>query len=327
LGIPPPSSPLNRQSLNTSFSMKIPHFILITGRCVSSECLAASPRPPRIRARSSNPSASSLLHYQVDLTGAAPLLCSHRRDMSAHFYTYRDPIPSAVNIQPAAWHWEDPADWPRTFLYVSNPGDFQGIHPPAPVYQSNQPAQSTMYYFQVSLHKTSRLPHPSDTSILGQCQRSSRLLCQWSLLWHKPSLYLHRLALQLLWLHLLCPSHSSCSDRLALLPLHVLTILYYSSTSFRSLPIPDSSGHVVSARCRPSSRRGRSKCHCRSHAECAIILCRSNRCGDPSSERRLACQHASCSATTNPTRSIQAWLEPSILVQRTGRKLDATRVQ
>ncbi|ETI24484.1 hypothetical protein G647_03853 [Cladophialophora carrionii CBS 160.54] len=70
--------------------------------------------------------------------------------MPAHFYTYNSLNPSAVNTQPAAWHWEDPADWPRTYLYVSNQNGAQGIHPPAPVYQSNQPAQPTMYYFQAS---------------------------------------------------------------------------------------------------------------------------------------------------------------------------------
>lgn len=70
--------------------------------------------------------------------------------MPAHFYTYDRLNPSALNTNPAAWQWENPADWPRTYLYVSNQGDAQGIHPPAPVYQSNQPAQQAMYYFQVS---------------------------------------------------------------------------------------------------------------------------------------------------------------------------------
>ncbi|KIW29413.1 uncharacterized protein PV07_05229 [Cladophialophora immunda] len=67
-----------------------------------------------------------------------------------HFYTYQTPNPSAVNTQGSTGYWENPADWPRTYLYVSNQGGLQGIHPPAPVYQSNQPSQPAMYYFQGS---------------------------------------------------------------------------------------------------------------------------------------------------------------------------------
>ncbi|KAJ4502456.1 hypothetical protein HRR83_005551 [Exophiala dermatitidis] len=63
-----------------------------------------------------------------------------------NFYTYQNPNPSALN-EGNQGHWEDPADWPRTFLYVSAHEGAQGIHPPAPVYQSNQPAQQNMYYF------------------------------------------------------------------------------------------------------------------------------------------------------------------------------------
>ncbi|EXJ93509.1 hypothetical protein A1O1_01901 [Capronia coronata CBS 617.96] len=63
-----------------------------------------------------------------------------------NYYTYQNPNPSALNDR-SQGHWEDPADWPRTFLYVSTHEGAQGIHPPAPVYQSNQPSQSAMYYF------------------------------------------------------------------------------------------------------------------------------------------------------------------------------------
>src|SRR5262245_16940113 len=65
------------------------------------------------------------------------------------YYSYQPPNPSLLNL-PTQGHWENPADWPRTFLYVSNSGNGQGIHPPAPVYQSTQPAQQAMYYFTVS---------------------------------------------------------------------------------------------------------------------------------------------------------------------------------
>lgn len=42
-------------------------------------------------------------------------------------------------------HWESIRDWPKTFQYVAKT-DFQGLHPPAPVYQTNQPAQQAMYF-------------------------------------------------------------------------------------------------------------------------------------------------------------------------------------
>jgi hypothetical protein len=67
-----------------------------------------------------------------------------------NYYTYQYPNPSALNDPGQGGHWEDPADWPRTYLYVSAHEGAQGIHPPAPVYQSNQPAQSATYYFAVS---------------------------------------------------------------------------------------------------------------------------------------------------------------------------------
>ena len=86
--------------------------------------------------------------------------------MPAHFYTYQDPNPSTVNTDPATYHWEDPADWPRSFLYVPNHSGAQGIHPPAPVYQTNQPSQPAMYYFQVCLPVEHRQCF-TDTSLPG----------------------------------------------------------------------------------------------------------------------------------------------------------------
>ncbi|KAJ9500139.1 hypothetical protein H2202_004530 [Exophiala xenobiotica] len=64
-----------------------------------------------------------------------------------NYYNYQSLYPSSLNDPRNAGHWENPADWPRTFYYVSADGTQQGIHPPAPVYQSNQPAQQRMYYF------------------------------------------------------------------------------------------------------------------------------------------------------------------------------------
>lgn len=72
--------------------------------------------------------------------------------MSGHYYDYKSLNPATINNQYPPWHWENPADWPRTFLYIPNQDGVQGLHPPAPVYQSNQPSQQAMYYFPVSLH-------------------------------------------------------------------------------------------------------------------------------------------------------------------------------
>ena len=68
--------------------------------------------------------------------------------MAGYYYTYPTTYQSAASPYPAGY-WEDPADWPRSFVYVPNQGGLQGIHPPAPVYQSNQSAQSAMAYYQV----------------------------------------------------------------------------------------------------------------------------------------------------------------------------------
>lgn len=74
--------------------------------------------------------------------------------MSEPYYDYKS-NPVVKNEPGKTWHIEQPSDWPKTFDYVSNIG-FQGLHPPAPIYQTNQPAQQNMYYFQVSsiLHLT-----------------------------------------------------------------------------------------------------------------------------------------------------------------------------
>lgn len=66
-----------------------------------------------------------------------------------NFYTYQNPYPSQLATA-GQGHWEDPADWPRTFIYVTNQAGTQGIHPPAPIYQAGSPSQPNMYYYQVS---------------------------------------------------------------------------------------------------------------------------------------------------------------------------------
>ena len=78
------------------------------------------------------------------------------------FHTYQNPNPSALN-NPSQGHWEDPRDWPRTYLYISAHDGAQGIHPPAPVYQTSQPSQQAMYYFAVS--EAPSEPYLTDASL------------------------------------------------------------------------------------------------------------------------------------------------------------------
>jgi hypothetical protein len=58
------------------------------------------------------------------------------------YYTYGDYDPFASN-NPNIGYWENTADWPRTYQYTSA-HNYQGLHPPAPVYQSNQQVQASM---------------------------------------------------------------------------------------------------------------------------------------------------------------------------------------
>ncbi len=83
-----------------------------------------------------------------------------------NFYNYQSLYPSSLNDPRNAGHWENPADWPRTFYYVSADGTQQGIHPPAPVYQSNQSAQPGMYYLAVRLPTTFQF-RLTDSSLQG----------------------------------------------------------------------------------------------------------------------------------------------------------------
>ncbi|KAK5058617.1 hypothetical protein LTR84_010880 [Exophiala bonariae] len=73
---------------------------------------------------------------------------THFSDKMPNFYTYQNPYPSqlATSSQGQA-HWENPADWPKTYIYVTNQDGLQGIHPPGPVYTANPPAQSNMFYY------------------------------------------------------------------------------------------------------------------------------------------------------------------------------------
>lgn len=82
--------------------------------------------------------SSSQHHQSTDFLAKMP-----------NFYTYQNPYPSQL-ATPGQGHWENPADWPKTYIYVANQDGTQGIHPPGPVYTANPPAQSNMYYYPVS---------------------------------------------------------------------------------------------------------------------------------------------------------------------------------
>jgi hypothetical protein len=56
------------------------------------------------------------------------------------YYTYREPFPLTPQ-SPYIATWDNPADWPKTYDYVPS----QGIHPPGPVYQNNNPGQPGLW--------------------------------------------------------------------------------------------------------------------------------------------------------------------------------------
>ena len=62
------------------------------------------------------------------------------------YYQYGPYNPQALNDR-GAGHWEFTSDWPRTYSYIPSYDNLQGVHPPAPVYQSGQAQQPTMYYY------------------------------------------------------------------------------------------------------------------------------------------------------------------------------------
>lgn len=185
----------------------------------------------------------------------------HRETMP-NFYSYQGLNPSALNSAGAAGHWEDPADWPRTFYYVSAAdGTQQGIHPPAPVYQSNQPSQPAMYYFAVSIPEL--LPLDSAKFHLGQFDCSRRLLRKWSLLRECSSCSNIRLALHLL------PSFQYPCCQPFLCYVRLLTILH------STLPNPDhhrctlDAGLGISSSCCSRCRQ----CSSSTNAKCTCLLC------------------------------------------------------
>lgn len=65
------------------------------------------------------------------------------------YYTYDERYPSTLNDPdaPATVQWEDSRGWPRTYTVTRPNAEYQGYHPPAPVYQSSQPAQYQQYYY------------------------------------------------------------------------------------------------------------------------------------------------------------------------------------
>jgi hypothetical protein len=77
--------------------------------------------------------------------------------MPEPYYNYTT-NPVSQNSAYATGHWESTNDWPKTFQYVANTG-YQGLHPAAPVYQTNQPATTNMAWFAVSGLTISPGPH------------------------------------------------------------------------------------------------------------------------------------------------------------------------
>lgn len=250
--------------------------------------------------------SSSQHHQSTDFLAKMP-----------NFYTYQNPYPSQL-ATPGQGHWENPADWPKTYIYVANQDGTQGIHPPGPVYTANPPAQSNMYYYPVSESPILAMSTTTDHSLPGRSWYTWWICCQRSVLSYcstcsRSSRYW--LALLHLLLHSCCPcfDHSFGFHWLAVC---VLTLLH--STTSISSPRRYS---MDSQRRRRSSRRR----HCRQHCSCPDtkctvlfrwIQCRrdssSERC--PSSQSLPSCRLSS-SSSTNSDRPIQAWHWPTILVQ------------
>jgi len=63
------------------------------------------------------------------------------------YCTYGENNPSALQT-PDTGRWESTDDWPRTYKYIPAYDDqYQGFHPPAPVYQGYQTQKPATYYY------------------------------------------------------------------------------------------------------------------------------------------------------------------------------------
>jgi hypothetical protein len=75
------------------------------------------------------------------------------------YYSYSENNPSALQT-PDTRRWESTDDWPRTYKYIpAYDGQYQGFHPPAPVYQGYQAQKPATYYYadNVSSHASPTL--------------------------------------------------------------------------------------------------------------------------------------------------------------------------
>ncbi len=64
-------------------------------------------------------------------------------------YTYKDPYPMSLN-RSGAVQLKSKADWPRSYRCNPNHVSTQGIHPPGPIYNSNQPAAQPWSYYHTA---------------------------------------------------------------------------------------------------------------------------------------------------------------------------------
>ena len=86
-------------------------------------------------------------------SSSSSLFCSK---MPPTYYKYGDPYPSTLNTPgpPPAFEWENTNDWPKVYTYVPPNRAFQGYHPPAPVYYSNQPGMPQYYHHPTQVSPT-----------------------------------------------------------------------------------------------------------------------------------------------------------------------------
>lgn len=95
------------------------------------------------------------------------------------YYTYDERYPSTLNDPdaPPSVSWEDSRDWPKTYTVTAPNSGCQGYHPPAPVYQSSQPAMPQYYYGQAVNPPVRKagdfqlisLPGPTDPLLRQRC--------------------------------------------------------------------------------------------------------------------------------------------------------------
>lgn len=91
----------------------------------------------------------SLLPFPQHLLEPSSQPCISETKMPT-YYAYGEHNPQVIQ-DPTTGYWESVDDWPRTYKYLPAYADYQGFHPPGPVYQGHAqglaPASATYYNY------------------------------------------------------------------------------------------------------------------------------------------------------------------------------------